>query len=70
VGEHLEFLCTGAWSILVGVAMTQSIALHLALGIAGIVIGAILVLCSFAFVGQPSGVVTSLVVVVVVFPPV
>lgn len=51
VGEHLGFLFTGAWSILVGIAMTQSDALHPAIGIAGIAIGAVLVLCSFEFVG-------------------
>lgn len=51
VGEHLGFLFTGAWSVLVGVAMTQSTALHPAVGVAGIVIGAVLVLCSFEFVG-------------------
>lgn len=57
VGEHLGFLFTGAWSVLVGVAMTQTTALHPAVGVAGIIIGAILVLCSFEFVGpaEPEG---------------
>ncbi|HYI33429.1 MAG TPA: DUF4386 domain-containing protein [Glaciibacter sp.] len=51
VGEHLGFLLTGAWSILVGIAMLQGSEVHPALGIAGIVIGAILALCSVEFVG-------------------
>ena len=51
VGEHLGFLFTGAWSVLVGVAMTQSSALHPAVGFAGVLIGAVLMLCSFEFVG-------------------
>jgi hypothetical protein len=57
VGEHLGFLFTGAWSILVGVAMIQSPAGHPAIGIAGIVIGAVLAVCSLEFVGpaEPDG---------------
>jgi hypothetical protein len=51
VGEHLGFLLTGAWSVLVGAAMTQSTALHPAVGIAGIIIGTVLIFCSFEFVG-------------------
>jgi hypothetical protein len=51
VGEHLGFLFTGTWSVLVGAAMTQSTALHPAVGIAGIIIGAVLIVCSFEFVG-------------------
>ncbi len=51
VGEHLGYLFTGAWSILLGVALTEtSVAPHW-LGIVGIVIGALLVLCSLEFVG-------------------
>ncbi len=50
VGEHLGYLLTGTWSILVGVAITQT-GLPLWLGIAGIVVGAALALCSFEFVG-------------------
>lgn len=51
VGEHLGYLLTGAWSILVGVALLQTSVVHPALGIAGIIIGAVLVMCSFEFVG-------------------
>lgn len=57
VGEHLGFLFTGAWSILVGVAMLQSPAGHPIIGIAGMVIGAVLLVCSLEFVGpaEPRG---------------
>ena len=51
VGEHLGYLFTGAWSVLVGVAVLQSDALPGWLGIAGVVIGAVLALCSIEFVG-------------------
>ncbi|HQZ00240.1 MAG TPA: DUF4386 domain-containing protein [Propionicimonas sp.] len=57
VGEHLGYLFTGAWSVLVGVAATQSAAVPAWLGIIGIVIGVVLALCSLEFVGrfEPSG---------------
>jgi len=51
VGEHLGYLLTGAWSILVGVAVLQQGELHPVVGIAGIVIGAVLAVCSIEFVG-------------------
>lgn len=51
VGEHLGFLLTGAWSVLVGIGMLQSSEVHPVLGIAGILIGAVLALCSIEFVG-------------------
>ena len=51
VGEHLGFLLTGAWSVLVGIAMLQTTVVHPALGITGIVIGVVLALCSLEFVG-------------------
>jgi hypothetical protein len=51
VGEHLGFLFTGAWSILVGAAITQGQVLPGWLGVVGIVIGAALALCSLEFVG-------------------
>lgn len=51
VGEHLGFLFTGAWSILAGVAITQSTVLPGWIGIIGIVVGAVLALCSLEFVG-------------------
>ncbi|MCB5273654.1 hypothetical protein BJG92_01178 [Arthrobacter sp. SO5] len=57
VGEHLGFLFTGAWSILAGAAMTQGTAVPGWLGMAGIAVGAVLVLCSLEFVGpfEPYG---------------
>jgi Domain of unknown function (DUF4386) len=51
VGEHLGFLLTGTWSILVGAAITQGTALHPLVGVTGVLIGAILVVCSLEFVG-------------------
>lgn len=51
VGEHLGYLFTGAWSILAGVAMTQSTAVPVWLGTVGIVVGGVLALCSLEFVG-------------------
>ena len=51
VGEHLGYLLTGTWTILVGVAFTQTAVAPSWLGILGIVIGAVLVLCSLEFVG-------------------
>jgi Domain of unknown function (DUF4386) len=50
VGEHLGFLLTGAWSVLVGAAMLQT-GLPAWLGVAGIVVGVVLALCSLEFVG-------------------
>lgn len=57
VGEHLGYLLTGAWSVLVGVATLQSDALPGWLGVVGIVVGALLVVCAFEFVGrfEPTG---------------
>jgi Domain of unknown function (DUF4386) len=51
VGEHLGFLLTGAWSILVGAAIVQSDAVPAWLGIVGIVVGAVLAVRSLEFVG-------------------
>jgi hypothetical protein len=51
VGEHLGYLFTGAWSVLVGVATLQSAAAPVWVGCIGIVIGALLALCSMEFVG-------------------
>jgi len=51
VGEHLGYLLTGAWTILVGIAFTQTTLAPGWLGIPAIVIGAVLVLCSLEFVG-------------------
>lgn len=51
VGEHLGYLLTGAWTVLVGVASLQSGLLPAWMGIAGIAIGAVLALTSLEFVG-------------------
>jgi hypothetical protein len=51
VGEHLGYLFTGAWSIALGVALTETSLVPHWLGIVGIVIGALLALCSLEFVG-------------------
>ena len=57
VGEHLGYLLSGAWSVLAGVAMTQSTAVPVWLGIVGVIVGAVLALCSLEFVGtfEPTG---------------
>jgi len=51
VGEHLGFLFTGAWTALVGVAILQSSNVNAWVGVAGIIIGIALALCSLEFVG-------------------
>jgi hypothetical protein len=51
VGEHLGYLFTGIWSVLVGVAVLSSTALPTWLGWPGIVVGAGLVLGSAEFLG-------------------
>ena len=57
VGEHLGYGLTGAWSVLTGAALTQTAAVPSWLGLVGIVVGAILMLCSLEFVGrfEPKG---------------
>jgi hypothetical protein len=57
VGEHLGYLFTGAWTTLTGIALTQSTAVPSVLGVLGIVIGPVLMLCSLEFVGphEPAG---------------
>jgi hypothetical protein len=51
VGEHLGYLFTGTWSVLVGIAISQSAVLPSWLGVSGVVIGAVLAVCSLEFVG-------------------
>ncbi|WP_426560912.1 DUF4386 domain-containing protein [Angustibacter sp. McL0619] len=51
VGEHLGYLFTGAWTVLVGTAVVQSSVAPAWLGVLGIVFGALLALCSLEFVG-------------------
>ena len=57
VGEHLGYLLTGAWTTLTGVALTDTAAAPGWLGILGLVIGPVLMLCSLEFVGghEPTG---------------
>jgi len=52
IGEHLGYLFTGLWTLLVGVAMTQGDVFPTWLGWPGIVIGLALVVGSFEFVGS------------------
>jgi hypothetical protein len=57
VGEHLGYLFTGAWTTLTGVALTQTTAAPSWVGVLGIVIGPVLMVCSLEFVGrhEPTG---------------
>ncbi len=57
VGEHLGYAFTGAWSVLIGVAFTQTEAVPSWVGVPGMLIGAGLMLCSLEFVGrnEPTG---------------
>jgi hypothetical protein len=52
VGEHLGYLLTGAWTTLAGIALTQTAAVPGAIGVLGIVVGPVLMLCSLEFVGS------------------
>lgn len=52
VGECLGYLLTGAWSVLIGVAMLRSSLFAAWLGWPGIIIGLLLVVGSFEFVGR------------------
>jgi hypothetical protein len=52
VGEHLGYLFTGAWTILSGVAIMTTGVVGAWIGFAGLVIGALLALCAFEFVGS------------------
>jgi hypothetical protein len=51
VGEHLGYLFTGTWTVLVGAAITRTTLAPNWLGVPGMVIGAVLMLCSLEFVG-------------------
>jgi Domain of unknown function (DUF4386) len=57
VGEHLGCALTGAWTTLSGIALTQTGAVPGWLGLVGLVIGPVLMLCSLEFVGghEPGG---------------
>ena len=51
VGEHLGYAFTGIWSILAGVALIDSTAAPDWLGVLGVVIGPLFLICSLEFVG-------------------
>jgi hypothetical protein len=51
VGEHLGYGLTGAWTTLAGAALTQTSAVPGWLGVGGLVIGPVLMVCSLEFVG-------------------
>jgi hypothetical protein len=57
VGEHLGYGLTGAWTTLAGAALTQTGAVPGWVGVLGIVIGPVLMVCSLEFVGghEPTG---------------
>jgi hypothetical protein len=52
VGEHLGYAFTGIWSILAGVALVDSTVAPDWLGVVGMVIGPLFLLCSLEFVGR------------------
>lgn len=51
IGEHLGYLFTGFWSVASGILLIDLDGLSQPLGIVGIVIGVLLLLCSLEFVG-------------------
>jgi hypothetical protein len=53
VGEHLGYAFTGIWSIFVGLALIDSAAVADWLGVIGVLIGPLFLLCSLEFVGRP-----------------
>jgi hypothetical protein len=54
VGEHLGYAFTGIWSIFAGVALIDSTAAADWLGVVGIALGPLFLLCSLEFVGRPT----------------
>jgi hypothetical protein len=52
IGEHLGYAFTGLWSVLAGTAAIQSSEVPSPVGLAGIIIGAALMVCSLEFVGS------------------
>jgi hypothetical protein len=51
VGEHLGYLFTGGWSASTGIALMQATNMPWWLGLAGVVAGGLLMICSLEFVG-------------------
>ena len=52
VGEHLGYAFTGIWSLLAGVALIDSTAVAGWLGVIGVFLGPLFLLCSLEFVGR------------------
>ena len=52
VGEHLGYAFTGIWSMLAGIAILDSSLLADWLGMIGVVLGPLFLLCSLEFVGR------------------
>ena len=52
VGEHLGYAFTGLWSIFVGIALIDSTVTPELLGVVGIVLGPLFLLCSGEFLGR------------------
>jgi hypothetical protein len=52
VGEHLGYAFTGLWSILAGIALLDSTAVADWLGVIGLLLGPLFLLCSLEFVGR------------------
>jgi hypothetical protein len=55
VGEHLGYAFTGVWSILAGAALLDSSVVADWLGVVGVVLGPLFLLCSLEFVGRAEG---------------
>jgi Domain of unknown function (DUF4386) len=52
VGEHLGYALTGIWSILAGIALIDSTVVPAWLGIVGVAVGPLFLVCSLEFVGR------------------
>lgn len=52
VGEHLGYFFTGAWTVSVSTLMLRQTNVTVSIGMFGIAVGLILILCSFEFVGS------------------
>ena len=52
VGEHLGYALTGIWSLLAGFALLDSSAVADWLGVVGVVLGPLFLICSLEFVGR------------------
>lgn len=52
VGEHLGYLFTGMWTVLLSVSMLTGAGIEPTVGILGCLVGLVLSLCAFEFVGR------------------